>query len=111
MILNDKQDCIESIARILESTSAWRRKKAAEWPADQRNEKAAEMLDQLAKDCASLTDEHWNEFTPHFGWSSQNWREAVVQAAKMVGFAHRGKTFESFVRTVVRQLPSQRIAA
>jgi hypothetical protein len=58
MILNDKQDCIESIARILEQTSAWRRKTAAKFPGDERNTKAAEMLDQLATDAAKLNDDH-----------------------------------------------------
>jgi hypothetical protein len=111
MILNDKQDCIESIARILENTSAWRKATAVKYPDDLRNIKSSEMLDQLAKDSANLTDEQWKEFTPHFGWSSQIWRGAVVQAAKMVGFAHRNRSFESFVRAVVRQLPTMRVAA
>ena len=111
MILNDKQDCIEHCARILEQTSAWRKKKAAEWPDDVRNGKAAEMLDQLAIDSANLTDEQWAELKPHFGWSSQTWRGGLIQAAKLVGFAHRNRSFESFVKLIVRQLPTQRAAA
>jgi hypothetical protein len=55
LILNDKQDCIESIARILEQTSVWRRKTAAKFPSDSRNTKAAEMLDQLAISASSTT--------------------------------------------------------
>jgi hypothetical protein len=111
MILNDKHDCIESIARVLEQTSAWRRKTAAKFPDDARNAKAAEMLDQLAIDAASLTDEQFNDLRPHFGWSSQAWRDGLVQAARLVGFAHRNTDFASFVRTVVRQLPTSRVAA
>ena len=111
MILNDLQDCVESIVRILEQTSAWRRKTAAKFPDDSaRNIKAAEMLDQLGIDAASLTDEQFSDLRPHFGWSSQIWRDGLVSAAKMVGFAHRNTNFASFVRTVVRQFPV-RVAA
>jgi hypothetical protein len=106
MILNDKQDCIESIARILERTSAWRRSTAAKFPGDERNIKAAEMLDQLAIDAAKLTDEQFNDLQPFFGWSSPTWRAGLVEAARLVAFAHRSKSFDSFVRAVVRQLPA-----
>jgi hypothetical protein len=111
MILNDKQDCIESIARILEQTSAWRRATAAKFPDDERNTKAAGMLDQLAIDAATLSDGQWTDLQKHFGWASQTWRDGLVQAARSVGFAHRNSSFDSFVRTVVRQLPTSRVAA
>jgi hypothetical protein len=110
MILNDKQDCVESIARILEQTSAWRTKTAAKFPRDERNTKAAEMLDQLAIDAANLTDDQWTDLQKHFGWASQTWRDGLVQAARSVGFAHRNTNFASFVRSIVRQLPL-RVAA
>jgi hypothetical protein len=111
MILNHRPDCVESIVRILESTAAWRRKTAAKYPDDPRNAKSAEMLDQLAIDAAGLTDEQFEDLRPHFGWSSQTWREGLVTAARMVGFAHRNTNLASFVRTVVRQLPVSRVAA
>jgi hypothetical protein len=95
MILNDKQDCIESIAKILEKTSAWRRSTAAKYPDDPRNINAAEMLDQLAIDAAQLTDDQWTDLQTHFGWASQTWRDGLVQAARLVGFAHRSKSFDS----------------
>jgi hypothetical protein len=111
MILNDKQDCIEQFARILEQTSAWRRKTATKYPDDLRNLKAAEMLDQLARDSANLTDEQWEELKPHFGWSSQTFRDALIQATKLVGFAHRNRSLDSFVRLAVWSLPTSRVAA
>jgi predicted aminopeptidase len=111
MILNDKHDCIEHCTRILEQTSAWRKRKAAEFPDDARNAKAVYMLDQLAIDSANLSDEQWAELKPYFGWSSQVYREGLIQAAKMVGFAHRNRSFDSFVRLVVKQLPPLRVAA
>jgi hypothetical protein len=111
MILNDKQDCIESIAGILEKTSAWRSSTAAKFPGDPHNAKAAETLNQLAIDAANLTDEQWNDLQPYFGWASQTWRDGLVQAARLVGFAHREKNFNSFVRSVIRQLPHSSVAA
>ena len=111
MILNDKQDGIEHIERVLNQTSVWRMKKAAVFTDDPRNEKAAGMLDQLAIDCANLSDEQWAELKPHFGWNSQIWRSALIETARMVGFFHRNKTFDSFVRLLVKQLPASRIAA
>ena len=36
MILNDKQDCVESIAKVLERTSAWRKAIAVNFPDDPR---------------------------------------------------------------------------
>jgi hypothetical protein len=111
MILNDKQDGIEHIARILDQTSAWRKRKAAEWPDDQRNGKASELPDQLAIESANLSDEQWAELQPNFGWNSQAWRGGLIQAARMVGFSHRSRGFDSFVRLLVTQLPSSRIAA
>jgi hypothetical protein len=100
MILVDKQDAVESIARILEQTSAWRKRTAAKFPDDPRNAKAAEMLDQLAIDAANLTDEQFTDLRPHFGWSSQIWRDGLLTAARSVGFAHRNTNFASFVRTL-----------
>jgi hypothetical protein len=111
MILNDKQDCIESIARILEQTSAWRKRTAAKFPSDPRNTKSAEMLDKLAADAANLTDEQFNDLQPFFGWSSPTWRVGLVEAARLVAFAHKSKDFDAFVRLVLRQLPPASIAA
>lgn len=111
MILNNKEDCIDSCARLLDQTSAWRRRTADKWPDDPRNLKAAQMLDQLAADSVNLSDTQWEELRPHFGWNSQIWREGLIQAAKLVGFGHRNRGWDSFVRLAVRQLPIMRVAA
>jgi hypothetical protein len=111
MILNDTQDCIESFALILEKTSAWRRSTAAQFPGDPRNINAAEMLDQLAIDAANLTDEQWNDLQTHFGWASQTWRDGLVRAARLIGFSHKSKAFDAFIRLVVRQLSPSKVAA
>jgi len=108
---NDKQDCTEQFSTILDRTSAWRRKTAAKHPEDPRNLRAAEMLDQLAADSVHLTDEQWVQLKPYFGWNWQIFREGLIQAAKLVGFAHRNRGLDSFVRLVVKQLPASRVAA
>src|SRR2546423_255822 len=49
MISNDKQDCIESITKVFEGTSAWRKSISTRF-SDPRNMRAAETLDKLAVD-------------------------------------------------------------
>jgi hypothetical protein len=63
--MNDKQDCIESIVRILERTAEWRKTALARFD-DPRNSKAAETLEQLAVDASGLTEEQWNALKPHY---------------------------------------------
>jgi hypothetical protein len=60
MILNDKEDCVEPIIKVLESTSAWRKTTALRFPDDNRNAKAAKTLDRLSIEAASLTDTQWS---------------------------------------------------
>jgi hypothetical protein len=111
MILN-KQDCIESITQSLERTAAWRRDLVVKFPDDIRNARAAETLEKLAIDAADLTDEQWAELSPRFGgWASQAWRQSVSFAARQVGFAHRQKSFDSFVKNLIGALSLTGVAA
>jgi predicted aminopeptidase len=107
----DSNQAESALARILEKTSAWRRSTAAKFPDDSRNINAAEMLDQLAIDAAHLSDDQWNDLRVHFGWASQTWRDGLIQAARLVGFAHKSKDFDAFMRLVVRQLSPVGLAA
>jgi hypothetical protein len=110
MIMNDKQDCIESIARVLERTSAWRKAISVNFPDDPRNMRAAKTLDQLATDVTNLTDQQWLELKPHFSWASEAWRNGLSQAARQVGFHHRatdfGKTSTASSKPKSRAIPS-----
>jgi hypothetical protein len=111
MILNDnKQDCIESIVRILERTAEWRKTALARFD-DPRNLKAAETLEQLAVAASGLTDDQWTALKPHYAWASQFWRDDLFQAARLVGFAHKSKGFDAFVRLVLRQMLPASVAA
>ena len=64
MTLNDKQDCIDSIAKVLERTAAWRKAIAVNFPDDPRNMRAAETLEKLAVDANNLSDEQWSDLIP-----------------------------------------------
>lgn len=107
---DNKQDCIESMIRILERTAEWRKTALARF-ADPRNSKGAETLERLAIDASTLSDEHWNALKPHFAWASQIWRDGLFQAARLVGFAHKSQDFDAFLRLVLRQLPPANVAA
>jgi hypothetical protein len=105
MILNDKQDCIDSIAKALELTSAWRKAIAVNFKNDPRNMRAAETLDKLAIEANNLSDDQWSDLQPHFGgWASEKWRSSLSQAARSVGFHHRAKDFSIFTKVLVEQL-------
>jgi hypothetical protein len=112
MILNDKQSCIDSIAKVLERTAAWRKAIAVNFPDDPRNMRAAETLEKLAIEANNLSDEHWSDLKPTFqrGWASEKWRNGLSQAARSVGFHHRAKDFNFFAKVLVQQLSPSSVA-
>lgn len=111
MTLNDnKQDCIKSMVRILERTAEWRKTALAKFD-DPRNLKASETLEQLAVDASGLTDEQWADLKPHYAWASQFWRDDLFRAARLVGFAHKSKGFDAFIKLVLRQMSPASLAA
>lgn len=109
---NDKQECIESISKILERTSAWRKSLTLRWPDDPRNARAAATLIQLAAEAANLTDEQWATLQPHYNWASENWRDSLNQTARQVGFHCRSGDLDYFVRVLAQNLSvSKSVAA
>jgi hypothetical protein len=111
MNLNDKQDCIESIVHALNRGEAWRTKLMVKFPNDPGNIRAAKMLNQLALDAASMTDEQWSKLESRFNWSSGIWRNGLSEAARQVGFGHRARDFESFVNALVLHVAPSSVAA
>ncbi|SHN83827.1 hypothetical protein [Bradyrhizobium erythrophlei] len=106
-----KQDCIESIVRVLERTALWRKSIAANYN-DNRNIRAAQTLDKLAVDAAKMTDDDFMLLKDHFDWNSMVWRNAVNQATRQIGFFNRSSNFGAFVRALVHELSlSSRVAA
>jgi hypothetical protein len=108
-----KQDCGESIAHELGGTAKWRKVTSAKFPDDSsRNLRAAETLNKLATDALGLSDEQWLCLKPHFGgWASETWRNGLTQAARQVGFFHRAKDLDSFIKVLVHQLSQLSVAA
>jgi hypothetical protein len=104
MMLNEKIDAVESIVKVLGKTSGWRKTTAARFPNDPRNLPASIILDRLAADASGMTDSQWEALKPHFGWSSETWRDALNTTARQVGFHHRGKEFDSFVTLLIHNL-------
>src|ERR1700722_18235011 len=110
MSLNDKNDCVESIVRVLERTAAWRKSPSANFD-DPRNIRAAETLDKLAVDAAGMTDAEWVQLKDHYAWTSLAWRNSLTQATRQVGFHNRQQDFASFFAALVYQLSLPRVAA
>ena len=111
MIMNDKADCIESITKSLEHTSAWRKTLIRRWPDDARNARAAKTLDRLAEGAESLTDDHWLKLQPYYSWASETWRNGVNQTARQVGFHHRAGDIEYFIKALLQNLSMSGVAA
>ncbi|MDH2350869.1 hypothetical protein QCM80_09335 [Bradyrhizobium sp. SSUT112] len=111
-MINDKQDCIESVTKVLERTSVWRKSLVARWPDDPRNARAAARLDQLAADATNMTDDQWTELKSYYGWASESWRDSLNQTARQVGFHHRSGALDYFIKALVQNLSvSKSIAA
>jgi hypothetical protein len=112
-MINEKNDAVEYIVRVLEQKSDWRKSLAARFPDDPRNLRSSDRLDQLAVEAAEMTDEQFAALKPYFGgWASVAFRDALSQVSRQIGFQHRAKDFESFVKTLVHELSlSSRIAA
>jgi hypothetical protein len=112
MKLNDKEDCIESIIKALERTSAWRKALTIRYPDDRRNGRAAKALDNLSREATKLTDEQWSELQTHYGWASEPWRNGLNQAVRQIGFHHRCGDLAVFVKVLLESLAiSSRVAA
>jgi hypothetical protein len=110
MSLNDKTDCVESIVRVLERTSAWRKSLSAKFN-DPRNKRAAETLDQLAIDAAGMTDDEWARLKDHYAWTSLAWLNGLTEATRQIGFHNRRRDFESFVAALIHEISLPSIAA
>jgi hypothetical protein len=110
-MLNQKQDCIESLTDGLKSTSAWRKVTSARFPDDARNVKAAKILDRLAVEAVNLTDAQWLELFPYFGWASETWRNGLNQTARQIGFCHRAGDLDVFVKILIQNLSVSCVAA
>ncbi len=110
-MINDKNECIESITKALEKTAAWRKLLTARWPNDPRNARANSLLCGLAAEAVNLTDAQWSELEKQYNWASETWITALNQATRQVGFYHRNGDLASFITALVNSLHSSSVAA
>jgi hypothetical protein len=111
MTNDNKSECVDSIVRMLERTSAWRRAISPNFN-DPRIVRAADTLDKLAVDATAMTEEQFLMVKDRFAWDSILWRNSLSQAARQVGFHNRSKDFGAFVRALAHELSlSSRVAA
>jgi hypothetical protein len=111
MTNDNKSECVDSIVRMLERTSAWRRAISPNFN-DPRIARAADTLDKLAVDATAMTDDQFLMVKDRFVWDSILWRNSLSQAARQIGFHNRSSDFRSFVRALVHELSlSSRVAA
>jgi hypothetical protein len=108
-MINNKQDCIRDLSNSLARSANWRRGLQAKYN-DPRNGRAAEILDQLANDATSLSDEAWSELAPFYNWTSVTWSESVSAASRHVEFRNVN-TLPSLIDTLVGILSQSKVAA
>jgi len=94
MILNDKQDCIDSIAKVLERIAAWRKAIAVNFPDDNRNIVAAATLEKLAVDVANLTDEQWSRSKALLRLGFWNVAQRIEPGCSLGRIPQQGKGFQ-----------------
>ena len=100
-----RRDCVESIFAGLTKTSAFRSRKAKQYPDDPRNARAADALLKLANDATGVTDSEWELLQLFYTPESKSWQDAICQATKDVGFSNKSKSFPYFIRSLIALLP------
>jgi hypothetical protein len=99
--LNDKQSCADFMCGSLDHSATWRRVLQEKYPHDDRNGRAAGILDSIADETPDLADEDWLRLRPYFRWDSPVFKNAVSQASRDVAFKTRIRTLHDFVSRVV----------
>jgi hypothetical protein len=106
-----RDDCLMNIRAALARTSAFRWRKAKQWPDDSRNLQASSSLKTMMNNSTEIPDQYWEKLESLYFPESDGWREALNQAANNVGFSNRSNGFAFFLRDLVELLPSQSVAA
>jgi hypothetical protein len=86
MIEEERNGCIDSIVYELTRTSEFRGRKARQYD-DPRNAQAVESLKLLAKNAAERGHDYWDLLQPYYDDpDSREWRDAISQTTKEIGF-------------------------
>ena len=106
-MIDEKDDCVASMAKVLMGTSAWRKGIALSFPDDNRNLRASKTLEKLAAEVTNLSDAQWAELKPHYGgWDSEAWRKGLSATARQIGFYHRAGSVDFLVKVLVKNISS-----
>jgi hypothetical protein len=108
-MLNSKTNCASDLSSSLRRSAVWRRGLAKKYD-DARAGRAADTLDQLAREAGRLPDSLWTKLQSHYSWSSGRWSDSVSEVSRLVEF--RGvNTLPDFVDRLVSILSRPSIAA
>jgi hypothetical protein len=88
------------------TTSAFRTRKANEYPDDIRNVRAAETLKQFAKDAVDNSADFWEMLQHHYNPDSREWQDAISLATKDVGFSNKSKSYAYLIQRLIRYVSS-----
>jgi hypothetical protein len=101
-----RDDCLMNIRAALARTSAFRWRKAKQWPDDPRNLLASSWLKTIMNNSTELSDQYWEKLESVYIPDSDSWRIALNQAANNVGFSNKSNNFSFFLRDLVGLLPT-----
>jgi hypothetical protein len=109
MYARDKSDCCWSLSAALVKGIKFRHKVGDQYN-DPRNARAEVQLAKLADDAPTLSDSCWKRLQPHFETRPKQWREALSETVRMVGFKNMIEDFESFADALLDVLNEPVIA-
>ncbi len=109
--IEDKADCIDSLKFGFAHSGSWRGKKAVLHPSDPRNARACQCLAKLAGEADQLSDKDFLRMQPYYGFTSERWREAISQTARLVGFKYKIKDLPTFVDALLEVLSQPTVVA
>lgn len=87
------------------NSAEWRREKAIEYPDDERNVDAAQLLDELARTVDDVDDDLLKAFENMFAESNSRAVELYGQALRDVGFSSAPSNASEFVRDFIEKAP------
>ena len=96
--MTEKYECEGAIFARLKRTAFWRESVAKRFPADGRNQVAADMLRKMTNN-VTLSDQQWARLAVHFD-RSERWSEAAMEASRRVGIKPGVNDFELFVNVL-----------
>jgi hypothetical protein len=99
-----RRGCVDSIVVGLTKTSDFRLRKAKQYPDDHRNAAASESLKIMAKNASQLSDESWRLLQLYYAPDSKDWRDAICQATKDIGFSNKSRSVAYFIQRLIRIL-------